>query len=73
MFLRHKVSHDIVEVLDLDALFDPFQARIAGRYHAGEEMQEAAMFSKHELAFPSGETLPRCWLSAHYREDVPEI
>lgn len=70
MFLRHKVNHDIVEILDLDALFDPFKNRVAGRYHAGEEMQDPMMFKKPELVFLSGEALPRCWVDAHYRDDA---
>ena len=68
MFLRHKTSHDIVEILDVDALFDPFKSRVAGRYHAGEEMQEPAMFKKPDLVFLSGEPLPRCWVDMHYRD-----
>ena len=68
MFL--KIGHDddssLVEVLDLKQLFDPFQASVLGRVHAGEEMQDPADYPKQELRFPSGETLPRCWLDAHY-------
>jgi hypothetical protein len=67
MFLRHQPSGDIVEVLDLEALFDPFRAGLTGRYHWGEEMQEPAPFAKSELVFPSGEPLPRCWVDPHYR------
>jgi len=61
MYLTHKPSGDFVEVLDLEALFDPFQADVNGRFHAGEEMQEPARFHKVELVFPSGEALPLCW------------
>ncbi|MDA8419676.1 MAG: acetyltransferase [Pseudomonadota bacterium] len=68
MFLRHRLNHDIVEILDVDALFDPFAGRVAGRYHAGEEMQEPTMFRKPDLVFLSGEQLPRCWVDAHYRD-----
>ncbi len=70
MFLRHKTNHDIVEILDVDALFDPFQNRVGGRYHAGEEMQEPAMFKKSELVFLSGESLPRCWVDTRYRDTL---
>lgn len=72
MFLRHKLNHDIIEILDLDALFDPFKTKVAGRFHAGEEMQEPTMFRKPDLVFPSGETLPRCWLDVHYRNGTEE-
>lgn len=68
MYLKQKNSGDLVEVLNLDALFDPCRGMIQGRLHAGEELQDPAAFAKAELFFPSGEYLPRCWLDAHYRE-----
>lgn len=70
MYLRHQPSRDLVEVMDLDALFDPYKATITGRFHWGEELQEPAAFAKAELVFPSGEALPRCWVDAHYREST---
>jgi hypothetical protein len=68
MYLRHKPSNDLVEVLDLPALFDPFQKQVKGRLHAGEELQDPNDFGKAELVFPSGERLPRCWVDPQYRE-----
>ena len=68
MFLRHKSSQDLVEVMDLSGLFDPHQERVKGRFHAGEEMPEHEDFSKTALAFPSGETLPECWVNPNYRK-----
>ncbi len=65
MYLKHK-SGSLVEVLELVALSDPCRATVVGRFHAGEELQEPMDFSKKELAFPSGEGLPRCWLDASY-------
>ncbi|MFA7095687.1 MAG: acetyltransferase [Gammaproteobacteria bacterium] len=67
MYLRHKPSGDLVEVMDLAALFDPNKDAIVGRFHAGEELQDPAPFAKSDLIFPSGEALPRCWLDVHYR------
>jgi hypothetical protein len=67
MYLKERTSDDLVEVLDSAALFDPNFAEIAGRYHAGEEMQEETLFSKQELIFPSGESLPQCWLDPAYK------
>lgn len=67
MYLKHHPSGDLVEVLDLAGLFDPFHESVHGRFHAGEEMQDPAAFSKKELVFPSGEDLPRCWRDAGYR------
>jgi hypothetical protein len=67
MYLKEKKSGDLIEVLDSAALFDPNCSDIKGRFHAGEEMQEEASFSKQELIFPSGENLPRCWLDPAYK------
>lgn len=67
MYLKEKNSGDLVEVLDSAALFDPNFSQIAGRYHAGEEMQETTLFAKQELLFPSGESLPQCWLDPAYK------
>lgn len=67
MYLKEQKSGDAVEVLGLSDLFDPFRADIVGRFHKGEEIQEAEKFSKQGLIFPSGEALPRCWLDPNYR------
>lgn len=67
MFLRDKKSNDLVEITDVSALFDPNKGDVAGRFHAGEEMQDIKAFSKAGLIFPSGESLPLCWIDPHYR------
>ncbi len=68
MFLQHKPTGNLVELATLDNLYDPFQKEISGRMHAGEEMQDLESFLKSELIFPSGESLPLCWIDANYRE-----
>ena len=69
MFLRirHDDDSSLVEVLDLQQLFDPFATTVLGRLHGGEELQDHAALGKGELSFPSGEPLPRCWLDPHYQ------
>lgn len=67
MYLKHKPSGDLVEVMNVTELVDPCREAVTGRFHAGEELQEAAPFAKSDLAFPSGEPLPRCWLDPAYR------
>ena len=67
MYLKHKSNGDLVEIIDLGALFDPFVGDVSGRYHAGEEMQDTQSFAKQELIFPSDEALPRCWVDANYK------
>ena len=68
MYLKDKKSGDLVEVLDLKALADPFQKAIRGRFHSGEELQEPAEFAKSDLSFPSDEPLPQCWIDPHYKK-----
>jgi hypothetical protein len=68
MFLKNKTNDDLVEVLTLKDLFDPFCSKLIGRYQHGEELQDPEKFSKTDLCFLSGEALPRCWVDAHYRE-----
>ena len=70
MFLEHRPSGDLVEVLTPEELHNPCRREITGRLHAGEEMQDPEIFLKSELIFPSGEPLPRCWVDARYRETI---
>ena len=67
MYLKDKNSGDLVEILDIKALANPSAAAVEGRYHAGEELQDAQSFTKASLAFPSGEALPVCWIDPHYK------
>jgi hypothetical protein len=68
MFLKNKSNDDLVEVLTLKELFDPFCDNLIGRYQHGEEVQDPEKFNKSDLSFMSGEALPRCWTDAHYRD-----
>jgi hypothetical protein len=68
MFLKHKQSGVLVEVLGLEQLSDPSTDEIKARSHAGEELQQPENYPKSELIFPSGEALPICWLDAHYHD-----
>lgn len=69
MFLKEKQHDDLIEVLSMGDLFDPFCTQLVGRFQRGEDPQEPQKFSKAELNFPSGEPLPRCWMDAHYRDN----
>ena len=69
MFLKHKDSGKLVEVLSLRDLFNPLHSALVGRYHAGEELQDPEQFEKSVLVFCSGENLPKCWTDVHYRDD----
>jgi len=39
MFLQQKLNHEMLEVLSLNELFDPFNETLIGRYQHGEEVQ----------------------------------
>jgi len=69
MFLKVQEADGfgIVEVLDLKLLFDPFVQNVPARLHGGEELQEPQKYLKSDLFFPSGESLPRCWLDPGYQ------
>ncbi|RMF23699.1 MAG: acetyltransferase [Cyanobacteria bacterium J083] len=70
MFLKQKSSDDLIEILEVQDLYDPFKPEILGRCHSGEEMQDPEMFPKSELVFPSGESLPLCWLDPDYKRTI---
>ena len=67
MFLKSKAHGELVELLEIQDLYDPFKKEVQGRFHAGEEMQDPEMFLKSELIFPSDEPLPQCWLDPDYK------
>ncbi|NJR48674.1 MAG: acetyltransferase [Leptolyngbyaceae cyanobacterium CSU_1_3] len=68
MLLQEKQTGNLVEVLDLESLFNPAEAEIQGRIQDGQEEQDPTPFSKTVLLFPSGEDLPLCWRDADYRK-----
>ena len=68
-YVKIQARGDLVEVLTLQDLFDPFQEEVVGRYQQGEEVQDLGKLKKAELIFPSGEALPQCWTDPHYRNN----
>ncbi|MCM1984508.1 acetyltransferase [Lyngbya confervoides] len=70
MFLKHQPSGNLVEILAVQDLMDPFKRTVLGRFHAGEELQDDETFTKSHLIFPSQEPLPQCWLDAEYRDHL---
>ena len=67
MLLQVKDSDDLVKILDIQELLDPNSDIVHGQDQEGQEEQDPDSFKKENLVFPSGETLPRCWLDANYR------
>jgi hypothetical protein len=68
MFLHSKQKDALVEVLDIEGLINPNQEEVLGQIQSGEEEQDPEPSSKADLIFPSGESLPRCWVDADYRK-----
>ncbi len=69
MFLKLEKNGHLVEVVDIQALFDPFASTVGGRLHVGEDPPpDEERFAKTDLIFPSGERLPRCWTDPHYHD-----
>ncbi|UBF26320.1 acetyltransferase [Kovacikia minuta CCNUW1] len=56
-----------MEILDTKALIDPLENKIPIQVQAGQEEQDPESIPKQNLIFPSGESLPRCWLDADYQ------
>ena len=73
MFLKLKQDGALVEILSPEDLYDPFHEEVMGRIHDGQEMQDSEAFSKTELIFPSGESLPRCWIDGHYQDQMGSL
>ncbi|WP_372797321.1 acetyltransferase [Pontiella sp.] len=67
MFLKDVTTDGLIEVLNLDDVFDPFKPVVHGRTQIGEDTMDESDFEKAALVFPSGEALPRCWKDSHYR------
>ena len=68
MLLKRRSDGHILEVVDLQELFNVFRDAVLCQDHVGEEAQDPEPVAKCELVFLSGEDLPRCWTDAHYRE-----
>ncbi len=66
MLLKNKESGNLVEVLDVQTLINPSKEKVPGQTQEGQEEQDPEGYSKHNLIFPSGEELPRCWVDANY-------
>ena len=68
MILQKKDNGTLIEIEDLIGMIDPNQMELMGRVQSGEEEQEPELVRKQNLIFPSGESLPRCWLDPDYRQ-----
>jgi hypothetical protein len=68
MFLHNKETGSLVKIKDFQTLINPSQNEVIAQSQVGEEKQDPQSMHKSNLVFPSGESLPRCWLDANYRK-----
>jgi hypothetical protein len=68
MLLQKKDNGTLVEIVDIQEIISPNQSEVMGRVQAGEEEQDPERIQKQSLIFPSGESLPRCWMDADYQK-----
>lgn len=50
----------------IEDLYDPCLSEVMAFSHSSEKMPSPAIYAKANLAFPSGEKLPVCWLDPDY-------
>ena len=67
MLLKNKQDEGLIQIAQLDELIDPFQDKVTGKIQAGQNEQPPEPFNKKDLVFPSGESLPECWVNSEYR------
>lgn len=67
MLLQRKEDGILVKVLEIGDVINPSQTEVMIRVQAGEEEQDEETIAKQDLAFPSGESLPLCWINPDYR------
>jgi hypothetical protein len=73
MLLQVKETGNLVKISEVIQLIDPNITEIQGKEQAGEEEQDKVAYQKKNLIFPSGETLPRCWLDANYQNEQSKM
>ncbi|HEY5621832.1 MAG TPA: hypothetical protein VIR77_04445 [Pontiella sp.] len=70
MFLKYKPTEDLVEVLSLPDVTNPYCPTIRARSYEDESIQRPRKYLKTDLTFPSGEPLPSCWLMTHQQRNA---
>ncbi|MCJ8281481.1 MAG: acetyltransferase [Rivularia sp. ALOHA_DT_140] len=68
MLLQIKNDSELVKVTDVQQLINPNSDSVEAKQQQGQGEQPAESFKKDNLVFPSGESLPRCWMDANYKQ-----
>jgi hypothetical protein len=66
MLMKDAESNSLIKLDDPTSLFDPVKTSVQARQQSGQEEQPPMEFDKKQLIFPSGESLPRCWVDPNY-------
>jgi hypothetical protein len=69
MLLQKRENGTLVEIQNILEVISPNQTEVMVKVQAGEEEQDPEPVQKINLIFPSGESLPRCWLDAEYQKE----
>lgn len=67
MLLQDKETGSMIEINDIVALINPLEQAVLAQDQEGQEEQDPEKFEKKNLVFPSGESLPRCWVDENYQ------
>ena len=67
MLLKSKKEESLIQISEIDELIDPFKDKVSGQIQAGQNEQPPEPFDKKDLVFPSGESLPQCWMDSNYK------
>ena len=71
MLLQLKENGELVKIVDVQELINPNSDTVQAKEQQGQEEQQADSYKKENLVFPSGESLPRCWMDANYKNATP--
>lgn len=69
MLLKSKKEDGLVQIQEVDELIDPFKEEVMAQVQAGQNEQPPESFKKSDLVFPSGESLPQCWVDSNYKSE----
>ncbi|MDJ0591583.1 MAG: acetyltransferase [Pleurocapsa sp. MO_226.B13] len=69
MLLKSTKEDGLVQISEIEELIDPFKDKVTGQIQAGQNELPPEAFNKKDLVFPSGESLPVCWLDSNYKSE----
>ena len=69
MLLKNTKDDGLIEISEIQELIDPFKDKVTGQTQEGQNEQPPEPFDKKDLVFPSGESLPQCWIDSNYKSN----